>query len=78
MIRKVQSVVPASIAIFIAIIFVFSSSIVTTSSFAQSDSNNNTNQTTQKMGQSTNQTGELGDADSNITEGAKKTRWNYW
>ena len=75
MIRKVQSVVPASIAIFIAIIFVFSSSIVTTSSFAQSDSNNNnTNQTTQNMGQSTNQTGELGDADSSITEGAKKTR----
>ena len=78
MIRKVQPVVPTSIAIFIAIIFVFSSSIAITSSFAQSDSNNSTNQTAQNMGQSTNQTGELGDADSSITEGAKKTRWNYW
>ena len=37
MILKVQSIVPASISIFIAIIFVFSSFIVTISSFAQSD-----------------------------------------
>ena len=56
MIIKVPSVVPASILIFIAIIFVFPSSIVTISSFAQSDSNNNsTNQTMENMSQSANQ-----------------------
>lgn len=69
MIRKIQSVViPESIAIFIAIIFVFSSSIVTTSSFAQSDSgNNHSNQTMQNIGQSANQTGEHVQQDANQT-----------
>jgi predicted PurR-regulated permease PerM len=58
MILKVKSiVVPASLVTFIAIIFIFSSYIVTISSFAQSDTNNNsTNQTMQSMVQSANQT----------------------
>ena len=42
MILKVHSIVPVSISIFIAIIYVFSSFIVTNSSFAQSDNYNNT------------------------------------
>ena len=81
MIIKSQSVLPASIGILIAIIFIFSPSIVTSLSFAQSDSNNSTNQTMENMSQSANQTGEHVQQDanqtseaiqgSNISEGAK-------
>jgi len=59
--------VPASISIFIVNIFIFSSSIVTISSFAQSDSNNSTNQTLEIMSQSANQTGEHIQQDANQT-----------
>jgi flagellar basal body-associated protein FliL len=52
MIIKIQSVVPTSITIFIAIIFLFSHSIVTPLSFAQSDMTNSTNQTMKNMSQS--------------------------
>jgi hypothetical protein len=86
MIIKIQTVVHASIAMFIAIIFIFSSSIVTPLSFERSDSSNNsTNQTMKNMSQSANQTvddhlqqaanqtsGKTSDGDvSNITEEAK-------
>ena len=68
MIIKIQSVVPASITIFIAIIFLLSHSIVTPLSFAQSDSNNNsTNQTMKNMSQSANQTVEHLQQDANQT-----------
>jgi predicted PurR-regulated permease PerM len=87
MIIKIQSVVPTSITIFIAIIFLFSHSIVTPLSFAQSDMSNSTNQTMKNMSQSANQTvehlqqdanqtseeiqGNAGNDVSNITEKAK-------
>ena len=45
MIIKAQSMRTSINILFIAIIFIFSSSIVTISSFAQSDSNHSTNQT---------------------------------
>ena len=69
MIIKIQSVVPTSITIFIAIIFLFSHSIVTPPlSFAQSDSSNNsTNQTMKNMSQSANQTVEHLQQDANQT-----------
>ena len=72
LIIKIQSVViPASIAIFIAIILLFSFSIVTLLSFAQSDSNNSTNHTIKNMSQSANQT-----VDDHFQEGANQTRGN--
>jgi archaellum component FlaG (FlaF/FlaG flagellin family) len=68
MIIKSQSVLPASIGIFIAIIFIFSPSIVTSLSFAQSDSSNDSpNQTVKNMSQSANQTGEHVQQDANQT-----------
>jgi hypothetical protein len=68
MIIKVQSIVPASITIFIAIIFLFSHSLVTPLSFSQSDnSNNSTPQTMKNMTQSANQTVEHLQQDANQT-----------
>ena len=94
MIIKTQSVViPTSIAIFIAIIFLSSSFIVITSSFAQSDSStNSTGQTMKNMNQSVSQTvndhlqqaakqtsGNASDGDdSNITEKAKNMEKTLW
>ena len=69
MILKVHSIVPVSISIFIAIIYVFSSFIVTNSSFAHSDNYNNTpNQTMENKGQPPNKT------DENVQQGSNQTR----
>jgi hypothetical protein len=79
--------------IFIEIIFIFSFFIVTSSSFAQSDSSNNsTDQTMKNMSQSANQTvyahlrhaanqngGNASDSDdSNFTEKIKNIGKNLW
>jgi predicted PurR-regulated permease PerM len=73
MVITIQSVViPTSIAIFIATIFLFSFFIVTSPSFAQSDSgNNSTNQTMKNMSQSANQT-----VDDHLQQAANPTSGN--